>query len=211
MKNKDKLNIGIFILLIVLILGVAIYNGVKNKRLENIDRKVEYIFDTMTYDMVFNKGTELFTQGIKLLISDNELVYEKNKANEVIFFSINNYHEYKKVENFSLIFDTFTKEEVTKYMELKKIIYHKNNYYIENYKNQNNTNYIGSIIDIDNYDDKYVYFKSANFYCDNYEYKGVLENIPNCNYTSNEKKFTLIHENNSLKLSNLEELINIIQ
>jgi len=56
-----------------------------------------------------------------------------------------------------------------------------------------------------------VYFKSINYYCENYEYIGLLDDIPNCKYTSDETKFTLILENNNKKISKIEEIKNILK
>ena len=199
MNSSDKKNLVIFILLIVAIVSILIFNVYKNRKFE-VDRKVEYIFDKFTYDSVFNEGKEMFFQTIKILNNKNGLEYERN-----------NYNHYKRITNFSLVTNVLKTSEINKFMDIKKIIKYENNYYIENYKEEYNKDYIGSILDIESYNDKYVYFKSVNYYCENSNYIGALENTPNCNYVTSNTKFTIILENNNLRVNDLEEIINILK
>ena len=209
-NNNDKKSLIIFILLVVAIISIFIFNVYKNKKLE-VDRKIEYIFDNFTYDSVFNEGVDLFFQTIELLNQKNILKYERNRDESYKYYAINNYNHYRRITNFMLVTDTLKISEVEKFMKYKKIINYENSYYIETYNEEYNKDYIGSILDIESYDDKYVYFNSTNYYCDNGEYIGYLESEPNCNNTSINSKFTLTLENNNLRVNNLEEIINILK
>lgn len=210
MNSSDRKNLIIFILLIVAIMSIFIFNIYKNRKLE-VDRKVEYIFDRFAYSTVFNEGNDLFFQAVELLNKKNGLEYERNRDESYKYYAINNYNHYRRITNFMLVTDTLKISEVNKFMELKKIIKHENSYYIETYKEEYNKNYIGSILDIESYDDNYIYFNSTNYYCDNSEYIGPLESAPNCNYTSSNTKFTLTLENNNLRVNSLEEIINVLK
>jgi len=212
MKEKDKITLLVFLGLIIVILGILKFNIYKNKKLDDVDRKVEYIFNELTYDQVYKKGNKLFLQSIELLTNSNVLEYEKDKNNKIIYYSINDYNNYKKIRNFYIVKTTLSSIETKKYMELKNIIEYENSYYIEsNNKVFMKNDYIGSDIDIDSYDDKYVYFKIINYYCVDYKYIGIIENLPSCNYTNNESIFTLVLENNNLRVNNIEEIKNIIK
>jgi len=209
--NKDIKTLITFISLIILILGIFLFNVIKNKKIENIDRKVEYIFDNFTHNNVYEYGNKLFFQAIELLNKKDVFEYEKDGNNKLKYFSIGDIYKYRKIINPIIIIDTFTKTETNKYLELKKIKKFQNNYYRVVYEEEYNDKYIGSIVDIDSYNDKFVYFKSINYYCDNYQYIGDLEEKPNCNYTKTETKYTLILENNNLKIYNLEEIKDILK
>ncbi|MBE6156319.1 MAG: hypothetical protein E7161_01045 [Firmicutes bacterium] len=212
MKEKDKLTLFVFIGLIVIILGILVFNIYKTKKLDNVDRRVEYIFNNLTYDNVFNKGSELFLQTIKLLNNSDIWEFERDVNGKIIYYAINNYNQYKKIRNFHIVNTTLNSVEIQKYMNEKNIIKYENNYYIEtNNDEELKSNYIGSNIEIKSYDNNYVYFKCINYYCDDYEYNGIIEEIPSCNYTDSESIFTLVLENNNLRVNNLEEIRNIIK
>lgn len=209
MKKDDKITLITFFCIICLILIIIGYNLYKDKNQENVDRKLEYIFNTLTYDDVYNKGSELLNQAIMLLKDNKAFTYETNNSGKINYYAIGNYKEYKKITNFWLVTNTFSKEEITNFMNYKKIIKHENNYYIEKYLT-NDIHYVGSIIDIEKYNDSYVYFTSTNYYCDNYDYLGVLNDKPNCNYREEESKFSIVLENNYLRINDLEEIKSII-
>lgn len=211
MKDNDKKTLALFIVLIILIIGVGIFNMYKNKALNNIDRKIEYIFNNLTYDNVYQEGTKLFFQTIDLINNKYVFTYEKDANGKVKLYSINEYNNYRKIQNFMLVSNTLKQNELEKYINLKKIIKHENNYYIETYQEEYNNKYVGSIIDIKNYDNDYVYFTSTNYYCENYKYLGLLEDEPNCNHTTTNSEFTIVLENNNLRINNLEDIINILK
>ena len=208
MKNEDKKTLIIFFVIIFLILIVISYNIYKNRKLD-VNRKVEYIFNTLTYKDVYHKASELFNQAT-LLVLDKGLNYEQNSNGKINYYSIDNYTKCKKITNFWLVNNTFSDKEINKFMEYKKIINKENNYYIEEYKSQK-SNYIGSIIEMDGYDESLVYFSSVNYYCENYEYIGVIDEEPDCNYEKEATKFSIILENNRIRINNLEEIKNIIK
>lgn len=210
MNSNDKKNLIIFILLIIAIIGISIFNVYKNRDLK-VDRKVIYIFNRFTYDTVLNEGNNLFFQTIELLNKKNSLEYERNRDESYKYYSINNYNNYRRITNFMLVTDTLKKSEINEFMKLKKIIKYENSYYIETYKEEYNKTYVGSILDIESYDNNFVYFNSTNYYCNNSEYIGSLEKTPNCDYTSSNTKFTLTLENNNLRVNSLEEIKNILK
>ena len=110
-----------------------------------------------------------------------------------------------------IVTNTFSNDNIEKYMNYEKIIKHENNFYIESYIEEKTNNYIGSKLDISSYDNKYVYFKSINYYCENSDYLGKLDSNPKCNYTTSETNFALVLENNSLRINNFEEINNILK
>ena len=77
----------VFILLIILIVSTIIFSYYKNKPLNNVDRKIEYIFNNITYDDALNMSKEVFNNALKLIKNDYE--YEENN-NEIVLYSINN-------------------------------------------------------------------------------------------------------------------------
>lgn len=210
MKNKDRVTLIIFITLIILIFAVFLMNLYKNRKLENVDRKVDYIFETFTYDTIYKAGTELFFQTIELLNKDI-FEYEKNANGSIKFFSINNYNSYRKINNFTIVSNTLTNSEIEKFMTLKKIINYENNYYREIYTEEINSTYIGSSIELDYYDENYAYFKSVNYYCNDYNYIGNIEEEPDCLYSTRESTFKIERENNNLRISSLEEITSILE
>ena len=208
MKKNDIKYIIIFILLIVLIVSTIIFSYCKSKPLNNIDRKVEYIFNNKTYDDVLNMSKNTFNNALKLV--KNEYEYEINN-NEIVIYSINNYNNYKKILNYSLISSTLKNNIIDSFLNNKKIISYKGEYFIESYENNYNRDYVGSILSINNYGDGFVTIKSINYYCEDSKFIGVLNEEPKCEYTKKESKFTLSLENGLLKVNNLEEIERILK
>ena len=208
MKKNDIKYIVIFILLIVLIVGTIIFSNLKNKPLNNVDRKIEYIFNNLTYDNVLNMSRSVFDNALKLVRNDYEYEIDNN---EIELYSINNYNKYKKILNYSLISSTLKNNIIESFLNSKKIINYKNEYYIESYDNNYNRDYIGSILSINNHGKDFVTIKSTNYYCENSKFIGILNTEPDCDYTKTESKFTLSLENNLLKVNNLEEIERILQ
>lgn len=210
MKKDDLKTLLIFIVLILLIGSIFIYNLYINRKRENVDRKIEYIFDKYTYSLVLNEGNNLFFNTINI-ISNKNFDYEKNSDNTIKYYSINDYNHYKKILNYTIFTNILSSTEIEKYMKDKKIINRNSNYYIENYTEDINEDYIGSIIEITSYDDNYVYFESTNYYCENEEYQGLLKSEPDCNYSYTTTNFTVILENNFFKIDSYENIAKIIQ
>ncbi len=204
MKKEDIKYLVIFIILIVLILSVFIYDCYKNRMIE-VDRKVDYIFNYYSYPEALNNSQDLFFKAIDIL-DINNLVLEKDKI-----YSIKNYNKYQKILNFNEVTNVLSHEEVQKYMDLKKIIYFEDNYYIESYKEEYNQDYIGSMIDLINYDNDNIYLTATNYYCHNYDYIGLLNNKPDCDYTSNVITFTVGMENNNLRINDISNIVKVIK
>lgn len=213
MKKKDKLIIIIFIILIILILSLFLYHINDNFINKKVNRKVEYLFDNLTYNMVYSKSEELFVKGMDLLINKDILEYEKNYLNKYVNYSVDKCNNCKKIINSNIFINILTKNELKKYMNDNKIIEYDNSYYINsNIGYDYNKKYIGSIIDIDSYDDNYVYLKSINYYCNNETaYIGLLKKEPTCSHNVKESTFKVKFENNNLRLDNLDDLKNIVK
>lgn len=208
MKKNDKLTIIIFISLIISILLIVGINYKKNKKLENVDRKIEYIMG-YNYNTVLNKGEKLFKETIELLTNDNVFEYTKDINEKTKYYSINKVKNYKRINNFSVAKNILSEDALKEYMEYKNIIYFENSYYIVDEK-INKTNYIGSSIKIDSYDNSKIIFKSINYYCDNGLYIGFVEEIPVCNYETKETKFMIAYIDNSFKISSINEFKQIL-
>ena len=95
-------------------------------------------------------------------------------------------------------------------MVYKNIVYFENNYFIKEIK-INDNNYVGSIIDIDSYENNIVYFKTMNYYCDDYNYLGIIDDNPQCEYEMKESKFSIIYEKGTFKINNLKDFINLLK
>lgn len=203
MKKEDIKTLLVFIFLIIAIILVWSINSYKNRKLDNVDRKIEYIMG-YSYDAIYNKGSSLFLQTISLLNNKDVFEYAKNNDDSIRKYSINNQSGYFKINNFSLALNTFTNNSLKEYMDKKNIIYFENNYYMKDYTNDNN-NYIGSIIDIKDYNDTSITFKSINYYCANSEYIGILDEALKCDYNTNESEFSIVLENNMFKIESLQD------
>ncbi len=211
MKKNDEIILGIFIVVIILIGCIGIYYYSSNKKGEDkVDRKVKLIFDKYTYNDVYEKGKEIFLEGINIFRDKNTITYDVDDFNKLRHYAILDYTNYLKITNFFVVDNVFSKNEVKKFMELNNIVEVENSYYIKSRITGVDSNYIGSMVEIDSYDDKLVNFKSTNYYCDNEEFKGILTDSPSCDYKKEESKFSIVLENNTLRLNNLEEIKNIL-
>ena len=208
MKKNDIKYIVIFILLIVLIVGTIIFSYYKNRPLNNVDRKIEYIFNNLTYDDVLNMSENTFNNALKLVKNDFEYEIDNN---EIVLYSINNYNNYKKILNYSLISNTLKNNLIDSFLNSKKIINYKGEYFIETYSNNYNNDYVGSVLSINNHGDNFVTINSTNYYCKDSKFIGVINTEPKCDYTKTESKFTLSLEGNLLKVNNLEEIERILK
>ncbi len=206
MKENKKIII-IFVSIILILIGVFCYYEYKNRR--NTDERKVNILGNFSYAEVVELSNQIFLNAVKILNANN-LEVETNHNNVIRFYSINDYDEYKKINNFLIVINTLNISDLRKYMEEKRIIKVDNNYYIENYEDITNQDYIGSIIEISDYDDKYIYFNSENYYCADSEYIGLLETKPTCDYTIKNTTFKLVLEEDELKISNIEDIRKII-
>lgn len=209
MKKENIKDIIMFIILVISIIVLLIYNSsiTKNK---DIDRKIKYI-NGYSYDQILNKGKELYKDGINLIINKDYLNYEK-EDNEYKKYSFkkngNNYNGYYKILDSSLIKKTFMDDAYVQFMNYKDIVYNDNYYYIKNFKNID-TMLVGSILNIKNNDEKYVYIELTNYYCDNSKFIGYLDKQPDCNYHTNKTMLTY-YLDDYMKIYNFEELKSII-
>lgn len=206
MNKEDFKNKIVFIVLIALITFFVSFNIIKNVKKQNIDRKIIYI-NNMTYDTVLENGKNLFFNMVDILKNDG-LTYEKNNSNKDKIYNIDGV-DYKRITNISAAFNKIDNTEIDKFMKYMGIINNNNNYYINHIKIQ--TNYVGSTLNIEKYDDENVIFKSINYYCDNYKYIGNIKNDIDCNYTKKESTFKTKFINDNLVITNLEDILNIIK
>lgn len=202
MKKEDIKTLIIFIILVIAIILVFGINIYKNRALDNVDRKIKYIMG-YSYDTIYNKGNNLFLQTINLL-NNNAFEYTKNNDGSIKKYAINKENNYVKINNFSLVNNTLSENTLSEYMDLKKILYYENDYYMKE-NNIFNDNYVGSIIEIKDYNDNLITFSSLNYYCENSKYIGLLEDIPECIYTFNETEFNIVLENNMFKIENIKD------
>lgn len=206
MNREDVKNIVLFVILIILIVFLLTFNYAKSIKKGNLDRKIIYI-NNMTYDSVLDKGTNTFFSMMDILLNDN-FTYEKNSSNKDKIYNIKG-TDYKRITNMNTVLNKLDSNELDKFMKYKGIIQKDNDYYINS--NKINTNYIGSSINIDSFDNTYVIFKSINYYCDNYKYIGNIKNDIDCNYTKKESTFKTKFINDNLVINNFEDIINIIK
>lgn len=202
MKKEDKITLIVFITLVIAILLVVGINAYKTKKLDNVDRKVEYIMG-YTYDDILNKGENLFLDTVELFKDKDVFEYVLDLNEKVRYYSINKKHNYVKITNFSIATNNFSRNTLNDYMEYKKIIHFENSYYMENEK-ISKSNYIGSMLDIDSYDDKQVIFKSTDYYCEERDYIGIIYEEPECDYIKKESKFYMINEGNIFKVNDID-------
>lgn len=208
MEKKDIKTLVIFILLVVGIITVTGINAYKNRKLENVDRKIKYVMG-YTYDSVLNKGENLFSLTMSLMLDKDVFEYEKELDESISHYVIDKKSNYVKIKNFSLVLNNFTDNGINEYMNYKEIVYKDNAYYMQDLKVDRN-NYIGSILEIDSYNEEIVTFKSTNYYCTDREYIGVLDEVPTCDYQEKVTYFDLYHIDNTFKIDFNENLINIL-
>lgn len=205
MKKENVKAVALFVILILLIGLLFIYHDYSNYSEKDVDRKVEIFFNEYSYNDVYNQSNVLFFNAIKILNPSN-FTYEKDQNDDVIYYSINDYNQYKKIIDFDLVKSTIKSSEVDSYLLDKKILEKDGNYYIEEYKEDHNNNYIGSILDIKSHDDNYIYVESTNYYCENEEYVGYLKKEPTCKFAKNTTNFTIELENNNFRITSLEDI-----
>ena len=101
MKKDEIKTLIIFIILVASIILVVGVNYQKNKKLNDVDRKIEFIFG-YTYDSVLVKGEELFLETISLFNDKTVFEFEKNLDESIKKYAINDVTDYKKITNFSV-------------------------------------------------------------------------------------------------------------
>jgi len=209
MKKEDKKNIVIFIILLLAIAGIVIFNYNKNKKLENIDRKIEYILG-YTYDSILNRGEVVFLDAIDLLINEKAFDYEILNNGKQKKYSIDS-KNYFQISNFNLARNIFTIDGLVSYMQFKNIIENDNRFYIEDKEYNYNKDYIGSSLDIIDYYDDIIIFESNNYYCENNDYIGLIHELPSCKYNITKSKIKFKIENNTLKIMDIDGINKIVQ
>ena len=92
---------------------------------------------------------------------------------------------------------------------MKKIINRDNNYYIEDYVDEYNKDYIGSMLNVKEYNDKEIVFNSINYYLKDGEYKGLFDEEPIYD-SKKEIEFRVVFEDSILKITDIDKLMEII-
>ncbi len=208
MKKDDKVTIMLFFIVILLIILLIIYHDYENRSIP-IDRKVDYIFDKFPSENVLNVSKDLFLKAIEIYNTDN-LSYEGDDES-FTYYSYGNYDKYKKIIHPEEIDSIYTKEETNKYKMDKHIYSFNGGLFIEDNGNSYNKRYVGSIIALSHWDEKYAYFDISNYYCDNYNYMGILNKEPDCNYQIINSTFKATLENDNLVLSSYNDIKDIIK
>ncbi len=207
MKKENIKQIIIFCLLIITIIIIILINIYQNKKLD-VNRKKVVIFNKYSYNYILNEGKNIFFNTYNLM-NNNILQYEE-KSNQKVIYKINN-QNYYKIINYDLINNLLTKKAQNELMNDQNIILDNNEYYIEIKNIKNSYNYVGSFFEITSYNDKFINFKTTNYFCDNYEYIGRLEVEPQCDFKINNTNFTITLENNLIKLTSYNEIKNSFQ
>ncbi len=207
MKKENIKQIIIFCLLIIIIIIIILINIYQNKKLD-VDRKNIIIFNKYSYNYILNEGKNIFFNTYNL-INKSILQYEEI-SNQKVIYKINNQNFYKII-NDDLINNLFTKKAQNELMNDLNIILDNNEYYIKIKNIKNNYNYVGSFFEITSYDDKFVNFKTTNYFCDNYEYIGRLDEEPQCDFKTNNTNFSITLDNNLIKLTSYDEIKNSFQ
>ena len=207
MKKENIKQIIIFCLLIIIIIIIILINIYQNKKLD-VDRKNIIIFNKYSYNYILNEGKNIFFNTYNL-INKSILQYEEI-SNQKVIYKINNQNFYKII-NDDLINNLFNKKAQNELMNDLNIILDNNEYYIKIKNIKNNYNYVGSFFEITSYDDKFVNFKTTNYFCDNYEYIGRLDEEPQCDFKTNNTNFSITLDNNLIKLTSYDEIKNSFQ
>ena len=187
------------------IIFLIFFNNYTNRKL-NVDRKNYYIFDKYSYNYVLNTAKNLFFEAIKIN-NTNNFEYQKDN-NEIKIYKINN-NKYKKINNFNIIADVYTEMAILEYMKDKNIIKNKDEYYIQVENEKIREDYIGSIIEIEDYDEEYVYLTATNYFCENFDYIGNLNNEPPCKYEKNDISYSIVLNNDHFLIYSYDSLKNI--
>lgn len=200
MKKNDIVTVLVFIFLIVGIIYVLGVNINKNKKSENVDRKIEYIMG-YTSNEVLNKGESLFLQTVRLF-NNEAFEYVLDLRERKRHYSINQVNNYLKLLNFSVATNNLSSKAVNEFMKYKEIIFFEHSYYmVDNIVND--IDYVGSMIDIEKYDEEKVYFKTINYFCSDLEYQGIVYEPLVCE-KSEEGMFTMVLENNIFRIDDIE-------
>ncbi len=209
MKKEDKRNLIIFICLIFLIGITCLYDFFAYSKTDvNIDRKVKNIFGNYTYNNVLEESQKLFFNYLAIY-DHSAFTYELKEDKHPKYFAIGDYNRYKKVDNLGSLINILNGNTVNNFLEEHQIIAYNNEYYIKEYDNPKiNDKYVGSIINIKKYDDKYVYLESENYFCDNYHFIGLLEEKPNCLFTKTITTYKTMLSNNYLRITDYKEIEN---
>ncbi len=209
MKKEDIRYLIMFIILILLIGLFWLYNDYRERDI-NVNRKINYIYHNYTYDTALKESKRLFQNSLAIL-NINNYEYKMTNENKYELYNINGQDDYKKILSFDLIFHTFTEDDVDKFMENFGIVEEEKEFYIQETSMKTNKDYVGSIIDVFNYDKDYLYLKSDNYYCENGQFSGLLSEKPTCDYIYTSTTFKLKEENGNLRIADYEEILQIIK
>lgn len=209
-----KYKIGLIIIGIMIVsssyLLYGYYNHLDNEKQikREVERtKVEYIFGNMTHSQAQQIAEDRFINTIKLIANDyfEYFLDDKDKPEKYL---INGNENYIRVFNYDSIKEFLNNESINIYNNKVSYLEYENNDYIIARK-EVNEKYVGSILSISDYNDNEIIFKVQNYYCDNYQFEGIIDTKPECNIIDiKESYFTLIREKNLLKIKDINEFYN---
>ncbi len=206
MKENKRIII-LYILLILIFSLLFVYEKYRDKKLD-VDRKVEMIFNEYSYNDAISMSNRLFLDTMYIL-NTNNLKVELNSIDRIRYYIFDDNKSYKKIIDEGKIYNTLADKDLEIYMEEKRIIKQDNSYYIEDYIDECNEDYIGSMLSVKEYNDKEIVFNSVNYYLKDGNYKGLLDEEPKYD-SKKEIEFRIILENNSLKITDIEKLMEIL-
>lgn len=207
MKYKIGLVI-ISVLIIILTIFYVDYRKSNKEITNNIDRtKIEYIFGNLSYNQALTIGEDKFLKTIKL-IGNDYFDYKKDIDDNYKRYYINNEY-YVEVINYGSIREFLSKESIDEYNNLVGYLYFENKDYVKKYIRNINEDYVGSILNITNYNSEEINYQVKNYYCTGYHFVGILTSEPDCKIRKvTNSTFAIIKEGNILKIKDLNNFIN---
>ncbi len=209
MNKEDKKTILLFIALIIGILFVFLLNVYRNKSVEADRKKEANILGRYSYSIMEKDGIKLFFDAVKLLDPAHNLEFE-SVNDRINLYSFGEYEDYKKIINFNIISDVLSTDSIKYYINNYNIVENGLDYYYKGTSSIPN-DYVGSIINIDSYNDKEVTFSNANYFCENSTFIGELSDEPDCNFIKNETIFRIILENDNLRIKDFQDIEDLLQ
>ena len=204
--EENKRIVILYILLILIFSLLFVYEKYIDRK-NDVDRKVDKLFNKYTYNEAVEISNNLFINAMELL-NTNNLKIEINNAERIKYYVFDN-KTYKKIIEDGKMLNTFAHKDLEKYIEMKKIINRDNNYYIEDYVDEYNKDYIGSMLNVKEYNDKEIVFNSINYYLKDGEYKGLFDEEPIYD-SKKEIEFRVVFEDSILKITDIDKLMEII-
>lgn len=167
--------------------------------------KIDLIFGSVSYEAAKEKGQEYFLNTIKLMAGDL-IKYDETVDNKIKNYRIDGYDYYALINNYEDIKAFLSNNAINQYNEFYEVKEFENKYYTKKYRYNTNKEYVGSIIELNNYNDQEIFYNIKSYYCSDGEFKGILDKEPDCHITqTKDQTFTMVYENKMLKIKDLSE------